>query len=83
MRASYKLILTMVTILTAVNVLVIFLGGQNADQFIIANGLAYFIVALFFYDSGPKIKSYLNIVSAVVFTVFLAVVALKVIELLS
>ena len=73
----------MVTILTAVNVLVIFLAGQNADHFIIANGLAYFIAALFFYDSGPKIKFYLNVVSAVVFTMFLAVVAFKVIELLS
>jgi hypothetical protein len=83
LRIYNKLILSLVAALCLINIVLAFLGQNDIAVYFILNAIAYLIITLLYTYLNPRARGALNVMSAVIFTGFLAIVAIKVIEILA
>lgn len=82
MNIHNKLIITLAVAFGIINILLAFLGQKDLSIYFIIDCIAYFIIVLTFINLNPGAKAVLNRLSAVLLVGFLAVLSIKVIDLL-
>ena len=82
MRIFNRLIITLAIVFGLVNALLAFLGQNDISVYFVLDAVGFLVITLLYVYLNPRARGALNPVSGVVFTGFLVVVALKVIEIL-
>ena len=82
MRIFNRLILSLVIAFGVLNTVMAFLGQKDISVYFIVDAIAFLVITLLYTYLNPRARGALNAVSEVVFAGFLAIVVLKVIEIL-
>jgi hypothetical protein len=82
LRIYNKLVITLVLAFSIINIILAFLGQSSIEIYFIANSIIFLVVTLLYTYFNPRARGALNALSAVIFTGFLVVVAIKVVEIL-
>jgi hypothetical protein len=82
LRVYNKLIITVALSFSAITILLAFLRQNDIAIYFIADAIAFLVITLLYTYLNPRARGALNSLSAVIFVGFLAIVALKVIEIL-
>lgn len=83
MRIYNNYIISLAVITCLLNVLLAFFGLDNLEIYFIANLIAYLVITLLYVYLNPRARKALGSVSAVAFTGFLVIVAIRVLEILA
>ncbi len=82
MRIFNKLIISLAIAFSLINVFLAFLGQNDIAIYYVLDTIAYLLITLLYVYINPRARGALDTMGAVVFTGFLIIVALKVVELL-
>lgn len=82
MRIYNKLIISLALVFSLINILLAFSGQEDIAIYYILDTVAYLLITLLYVYLNPRARGALDKMGAVVFTGFLIIVALKVIEIL-
>jgi hypothetical protein len=82
LRVYNKLIITLVVVLSLINIILAFLGQKQIEIYFVINAIAYLIITLLYTHLNPRARVALSAMSAVIFAGFLVIVTVKVIEIL-
>ena len=82
MRVYNRLIVALALAFSLIDVLLALTGQKDISIYFIVNAIAYLVITLLFTYLNPRARSALNSLSGVIFAGFVAVVAIKVIEIL-
>ena len=82
MRIFNRLILSLVISFGVLNTVMAFLGQKDISVYFIVDAIAFLVITLLYTYLNQRARGALNAVSGVVFTGFLVIVVLKVIEIL-
>ena len=77
-----KLIISLAAALCSINVVLVLSGVKRVDLYFLVNAAVYFMITLLYTYPNHEVRRRLNYISAIVFTGFLVLVAINVIELL-
>jgi uncharacterized membrane protein YgdD (TMEM256/DUF423 family) len=82
LRIFNRLILALVISFGVLNTVMAFLGQKDISVYFIVDAIAFLVITLLYTYLNQRARGALNAVSGVVFTGFLVIVVLKVIEIL-
>jgi len=82
LRIFDRLILSLVISFGVLNTVMAFLGQKDISVYFIVDAIAFLVITLLYTYLNQRARGALNAVSGVVFTGFLVIVVLKVIEIL-
>ena len=82
MRIYNKYIISLVLAFGVINSILAAAGQEKLDVYFTVNLIAYLVISLLYVYLNPRAKRLLNTVGVVLFGGFLAIVALKVVEIL-
>ena len=82
MRIFNRLILALVISFGVLNTVMAFMGQKDISVYFIVDAIAFLVITLLYTYLNQRARGALNAVSGVVFTGFLVIVVLKVIEIL-
>ena len=82
MRIFNRFIISLVIAFGVLNSFLAFLGQKDISIYFVVDALAYLMITLLFVYLNPRAKGALNAVTTVIFSGFMVIVALKVIEIL-
>ncbi len=83
MRIYNRLIITLAIAFGVINTFLAFMGQNDISVYFIVNTLVYLIITVLYVYLNPRARAALNGLTAIVFTGFMVIVALNVIEILS
>ncbi len=83
MRIYNRYILYLVATMGLVNVALAFLGQDDISVYFVLNLIVHLVITLLFVHFNPRARRALSSVSVVLFAGFMAIVTLKVVEILS
>lgn len=69
-------------VLCAVNVLVVFLSSNNLEIYFVVDAISFLIISLAFVNLDRRSKVGLNIIGAILFVTFIAIIVFKIIRML-
>ena len=78
-----KYIVTLVLAASIINTLLAFLGQNDLQVYFILNVITYLVITLLFAYLNPRARMALNTIGAVLFSGFMVMVSLKVIDILA
>ncbi len=82
MRIYNLYVLTLVLVLSLINIILALFGQEELEVYFTVNIIAYLVVSLLYVYLNPRARRILNTMGGVLFSGFLVIVALKVIEIL-
>jgi len=82
LRIYNKLIISLVIAFSFINILLAFGGQNDISVYFIVNAIAYLIITLVYVYLNPRARAALNVLSAIIFTGFMVIVTLNVMEIL-
>ena len=82
MRIYNLYVLTLVLVFSLINIILALFGQEELEVYFTVNIIAYLVVSLLYVYLNPRARRILNTMGGVLFSGFLVIVALKVIEIL-
>ena len=83
MRIYNKYVISLVLACCVLNTLLAFLGQNDLGIYLAINVVAYLSITLFYVYFNPRARRALNSVAAVLFTGFVVIVILKIMDVVS
>jgi len=83
LRIYNKYVVSLALACCLINTLLAFFGQNDLEVYFVINIIAYLVITLLYVYLNPRARRALSSVSAVLFTGFMVIVALKAMEILS
>ena len=83
MRIYNKYVVSLVLASGLINISLAFLGQNDLEVYFVVNIIVYLIITLLYIYLNPRARRALNSIGAVLFAGFMAIVTIKVMEILS
>jgi hypothetical protein len=81
-RNRNSIILILAAVFSIIDLILISSGNRDIGVYFILNAIAYLIITLFYFNLNSDSRAVFNLINVVILAGFLAVMAIKIIELL-